>query len=123
MRVKSDIFVAALVRRIFGRGDFATVERKGAAEAGAIFIRQLYRDGTETLYGPAPQSFFDDDATGERLFELRLDRVGRDEVSDVLAREARFDADLWVLEVETEELGGLLPLFEEKPEETGPFRR
>ena len=32
MRLKSDIFVSALIRRVFAAGDFAAVERKGAEE-------------------------------------------------------------------------------------------
>jgi hypothetical protein len=69
MRLRTDIFVSALLRRVFAKGDFAAVEKKGAEQAGAIFIRQHFRDGLETLYGPAPQSFFDEEQTGERLFE------------------------------------------------------
>ncbi len=49
MRLRSDIYVSALLRRVFAKGDFAAVERKGAEEAGAIFIRQHFRDGLETL--------------------------------------------------------------------------
>ncbi len=52
MRLRSDIFVSALTRRLFARGDFAAVEHRGAEEAGAIFIRQRFRDGLETLYAP-----------------------------------------------------------------------
>jgi len=75
MRLRADIYVSALVRRVFSAGDFAAVEKKGAEEAGAIFIRQRFRDGLETLYAPAPQSFFDEESSGDRLFEIRLDLI------------------------------------------------
>lgn len=73
MRLKSEIFVSALIRRVFSAGGFAAVEKKGAEEAGAIFIRQRLRDGRENLYGPAPQSFAEDEEVrAERRFETRL---------------------------------------------------
>ncbi|MCV3735688.1 DUF1491 family protein (plasmid) [Rhizobium sp. TRM96647] len=110
MRLKTEIFAAALVRNVFARGDFAAIERKGAAEGGALFVRQSWRDGTETLYAPAPQSFFDEDDSGSRLFERRLDRQPREAVSDALSREIRFDPDLWIVALETEAIDGLLEI-------------
>lgn len=110
MRLKTEIFAAALVRNVFARGDFAAIERKGAAEGGALFVRQSWRDGTETLYAPAPQSFFDEDDSGSRLFERRLDRQPREAVSDALSREVRFDPDLWIVALETEAIDGLLEI-------------
>ncbi|MCD2180954.1 DUF1491 family protein [Rhizobium sp. GN54] len=110
MRLKTEIFAAALVRNVFARGDFAAIERKGAAEGGALFIRQSWRDGTETLYAPAPQSFFDEDDSGSRLFERRLGRQPREAVSDALSREIRFDPDLWIVALETEAIDGLLEI-------------
>jgi hypothetical protein len=106
MRLKSEIFVAALIRRVFGQGGFAAVEHKGAEAAGAIFIRQRHRDGSETLYGPAPQNFFGED-DGDRKFERRLERSDADAVREILSRELKFDPDLWLVEFEIDELGDL----------------
>ena len=106
MRVTSDLFVSALIRRVFAGGGFAAVERKGAAEAGAIFIRQRFRDGSETLYAPAPQAFFHDDGKPrDRQFEARLEKAEASAVDELIAREARFDSDLWVVELEQDEVG------------------
>lgn len=110
MRVKSDIFVAALVRRVFAAGDFAAVEHKGAADAGAIFLRQRFRDGLETLYAPAPQNFFDGDDDGGRKFERRLERAEPEAVGRLLERELRFDPDLWLVEIELDEIGELITI-------------
>lgn len=110
MRVTSELFVAALIRRVFSSGDFAAVERKGAAEAGAIFIRQRHRDGLETLYGPAPQTAFDAGEADDRCFEVRLAHAEPDAVADLLARETKFDPDLWVVELEIDDLHDLVPL-------------
>lgn len=102
MRLKAGIFVAALTRRLFADGSMAAVERHGADDAGAIFIRIRHRDGTESLAAPAPQTAFDDDHAGGRLFELRKSRVPEAEISEAIAREARFDSDIWVVEIETD---------------------
>ena len=55
MRLKSGIWVAAYLRRCDVEGVFAAVRRRGAEEAGTIFIKVNRLDGTGTLYGPAPQ--------------------------------------------------------------------
>ena len=106
MRLKSDIFVSALIRRVFAQGGYAAVLRKGAEDAGAIFIRQRSRLGMESLYGPAPQSFLEDAMPG-RLFEIRLEAAEADAVDQALAREIRFDPDCWVVEIEVEDRGDL----------------
>jgi len=102
MRLKTEIFVSALVRRIFIDGGFAAVERKGEEQAGALFLTQRFRDGLVSLYAPAPQSFFDEGEARGRKFEQRLERAEEDTVREALAREIRFDPDLWIVEVETE---------------------
>ncbi len=111
MRVISELYVSALVRRVFAGGGFAAIERHGAREAGAIFIRQRFRDGLETLYGPAPQSVFGED-DDDRRFEIRATRADASESDAVIAREARFDPDLWVVELETDDVAGLFPVAE-----------
>lgn len=110
MRLRSDIFVAALTRRVFSQGGFAAVEQRGADQAGAIFVRLRYRDGREDLYGPAPQMMIEED--GERRFERRLSLAERDDVEAAIVRERRFDSDLWLVEIETDTLGDLLTVIE-----------
>lgn len=110
MRLRSDIFVSAITRRVFARGDFAAIERKGEEQAGAIFIRQRFRDGLETLYAPAPQSFFDGEDDGTRLFEVRIDRKEPAEIRETLDRELKFDPDLWIIELETDDATEIVPL-------------
>ena len=107
MRVVTDLFVSALVRRVFSAGGFAAVERRGASEAGAIFIRQRFRDGLETLYGPAPQSVFDE-GDDDRRFEIRAERCEAADCEAIIARETRFDPDLWLVELEADDIEGLI---------------
>jgi hypothetical protein len=103
MRLKTGIWVAAYLRRCNVEGVFAAVRRHGAEEAGAIFIKINQLDGTGALYGPAPQSAFDEAQPADRLFVVL---VGRDTpaaeagIEARLTKEIRFDPDLWVIEVE-----------------------
>lgn len=115
MRITSDFFVSALVRRLMDKGLFAALERRGAAEAGAIFITVDRLDGTFDFYGPAPQSFFEEPEEG-RLFERVLSRVGREEIATRLASEARMDPDFWSVEVEARDGAVDLPLAGEDPD-------
>lgn len=100
MRLRSDVWVAALVRRAFSGGAHAGVVHHGADEAGAIFVAVDRLDGTVDLWGPAPQSDFGEWETGERRFERLLARVARPDLLARIASERRFDPDLWAVEVE-----------------------
>ena len=102
MRLKSAIWVAAYVRRCNGEAAYAVVRRRGAEEAGAIFIKLNRLDGTAELYGPAPQSAFDDARPSDRMFTpcIAGQPVPDSVVEDRLARELRFDPDVWIVEVE-----------------------
>ncbi len=105
MRLKSAIWVAAYVRRCNGQGAFAVVRRRGAEEAGAIFLKLNRLDGTADLFGPAPQTAFDDARPIDRAFSRCFgnDPVPEQKVEDRLAREIRFDPDVWIVEVEDQE--------------------
>lgn len=107
MRLRSDMFVSALIRTVFSRGGYAAVERKGMDQAGAIFIRQRFRDGFETLFGPAPQSLVDDEGAMDRRFERRLDQAEPEDVAALMARETKWDPDLWLVELEIDTIDGL----------------
>lgn len=100
MRVTSELWVSALVRRIFADGGFAAVRRKGAREAGAIFVIRRNRLGELELYAPAPQTSYDEARPSERQFVRAAVTVDEEEVDKRLEREMRFDPDFWVVEVE-----------------------
>jgi hypothetical protein len=102
MRLKSAIWVAAYIRRCHIEGAFAAVRRRGAEEAGAIFVKLNRLDGTAELFGPAPQSVFDDARPADRLFIRCLGELPAPEakVEERLVRELRFDPDVWIVEIE-----------------------
>ncbi|PRD45789.1 DUF1491 domain-containing protein [Phyllobacterium phragmitis] len=109
MRLTSDFWVSALMRRVSGDGGFATLARRGSSDAGAIFIKMRQADGRYDLYGPAPQTAYDSGKPDERVFT----RVGQDlaewDADEKLRKEARFDPDLWLVEIEG--YAGDEPLF------------
>ena len=100
MRVTTELWVSAIVRRAFAGGGFAAIERRGAAEAGAVVILRRDRLGEVRLYAPAPQASYDEARPQERLFAEVLRTTDEDEVAKRIEREARFDPDLWVVELE-----------------------
>lgn len=99
-RIRSDFWVAAYLRRVASKGSVAVLRRRGAAEAGAIFIKIDRLDGTANLLGPAPQSEADPD--GDRRFTSAMgaEATSSPDVEARLQREIRFDSDLWIVEVE-----------------------
>lgn len=102
MRLKSALWVAAYLRRCQVEGAFAVVRRRGAEEAGAIFVRVSRLDGTSDLFGPAPQSAFDGSPGVDRIFAPSLAKMPALDaaVETYLAREMKFDPDLWIVELE-----------------------
>lgn len=101
MRLKSAIWVAAYVRRCHLEGAFAVVRRRGAEEAGAIFVKIARLDGTAALYAPASQTEFDEAKPADRLFTPVVPGfVPEPDIEAKLARELNFDPDLWIVEVE-----------------------
>lgn len=101
MRLKSALWVAAYLRRCNVEGVFAAVRRRGAEEAGAIFIVVNRLDGTADLYAPAPQTAFEA-RPDDRAFvpALKSRPAPETEIEAFLAREMRFDSDVWIVEIE-----------------------
>ena len=99
-RLRSDFWVAAHLRRCGVEGVSAVQRRRGAPEAGAIFIKVDRLDGRADLYGPAPQALFQADDDGTRRFETLMSEALPPDVEARLAREIRFDPDLWIVEID-----------------------
>jgi hypothetical protein len=100
MRLKSEVWVRAYLRRCQAENIPAVVVRRGDEAAGAIFICVDRLDGTVGLYGPAPAGL-SDGATERRwvsCFGARAASSG--EATRYLSRQSEFDADLWIVEIE-----------------------
>jgi hypothetical protein len=113
MRLRADFWVAAYIRRCQMEGTFAVLRRRGAPEAGAIFIKVDNLSGSAALYGPAPQSELGD--SQGRLF-ARLHAaawIEPGEAEQKLQRQMRFDPDIWIIETEDREGRAFLDLADE----------
>jgi hypothetical protein len=99
MRLKSEIWVSAFLRRCQTQGIYGAVVRKGALEAGAIYVIVDHRDGTLHLFGPAPGPAYDEEGERRWIEEIAFP-VPSDAVSKLLARRQAADPDIWIVEVE-----------------------
>jgi len=104
MRLRADIWVAAYLRRCAVEGAYAVLRRRGAAEAGAIFIKLDRLDGTAALFGPAPQTEIGE-AGIERVWARAHEApwLAPDEIESRLRKELSFDPDIWIVEIEDRE--------------------
>ncbi|ABE39181.1 DUF1491 family protein [Rhodopseudomonas pseudopalustris] len=101
MRLKSSIWVSAYLRRCQSEGVFGAVSRRGAEEAGAVFVKVVLPDRTAMLYVPAPQTAYDDSRPFERVFvPVSPQPQAEAAVDERLAKEIRFDPDVWIVETE-----------------------
>ncbi len=100
MRLKTELWVKAYIRRCAVAGVAAAVVRHGDDDAGAIFIRINRLNGHSQVYGPAPAGL-ENGALDRQWVPCRIAGDGADQAVDsYLAREAEFDRDVWVVEVE-----------------------
>ena len=94
MSLTTDLWIAAYRVRLEAQGAFVHIARKGDVHAGAILIKVATMDGRAILY---QRSF--DLMTGERAWVVLCSGEERavDEAAD---KQASFDPDVWVVEVE-----------------------
>lgn len=100
MRLRAEFWVKAYLRRAALEGASAVVVRHGDDDAGAIFIKVSRLDGTCLLFGPAPAGFSGAESDRRWIAYHALQGIPESEADAVLAREAGFDSDLWLIEVE-----------------------
>jgi len=100
MRIKSEIWVKAYLRRCQGEGVSAVVVRRGDEHAGAIYICLNRLDGTVTLYGPAPAGLEGGDVERRWVSCFAGSAITEDEAAVYLSRQVKFDSDIWIVEVE-----------------------
>lgn len=99
MRLKSEIWVKAYLRRCQVDGAMAALVRRGDEDAGAIYIKVSLLNGTALLFGPAPAGL--DVAREDRRWEPMVKTPAPERDADaLLARQVEFDPDVWIVEVE-----------------------
>jgi hypothetical protein len=100
MRLKSEIWVKAYIRRCHHEGAAAVLVRRGDADAGAIYIKVSRLDGTTFLFGPAPAGL--EESRVERRWQPCLERqpAAEAEADAYLEHQISFDPDIWIVAVE-----------------------
>jgi hypothetical protein len=94
-RLKAGIFVRALIRRVEVAGAQAYVVRKGAEEAGAVFLKVSRLDGTCVVLNQARAG------DGELVWARPLgDSIDDAKASAYFERQIKFDPDIWIVEIE-----------------------
>ncbi|MEM7465097.1 MAG: DUF1491 family protein [Pseudomonadota bacterium] len=100
MRLQSHIWISAFMKKEMADGCYSTIIRKGASEAGAIFVVHNHLDGTCSVYSQAPQAIFADEPDLDRRFEKVQDHVAEDQAAEWLGKQSSFDPDCWIVETE-----------------------
>jgi hypothetical protein len=98
-RLPAHVEVAGILRRVAASGDFATVMRKGDAERGSLIIFVTSRGRHVAVLERVLAS------EGEYRWQAAkgLESAGSIEIADFLAKRARFDEDLWAIELDIAE--------------------
>jgi hypothetical protein len=95
-RLKTELRVQAWLRRIAAAGLMGAVVRKGDSEAGALFVKvNRFAAGCEVFSGVVGP-----DGNAAWLRATGPTPVPEREADQYLARQAQYDSDLWVIEIE-----------------------
>jgi hypothetical protein len=96
-KLKSEFYVQALIRRAQVGGADAYLVRRGAEEAGAIFLKVNRLDGRVMVLSPARRG-------EERVWTKPLgDEADEAKASAYFERQMKFDPDIWIVEIEDRE--------------------
>jgi hypothetical protein len=97
VRLKTEIWVQALLRRAELGGAFPVVVHRGDADAGAVMLCVEAEGGAQTLYGQVR------DAAGEAAWTVlaqAADRLDAPQIAARIARDRERDGDLWVIDIQ-----------------------
>ncbi len=101
-RLTADFWVRAYLARLEQAGIPAFVTAKGDASAGAVLVKVASLDGLATAY---QRSF---DLSSDSRVWVVLKQGDEHSVDAAIARQRRFDPDLWVIELEDRQGRSLL---------------
>lgn len=98
-RLPTHVEVAGILRRAAASGGFATVMRKGDPERGSLLILVASRG----RHVAALERVLDLDGDYRWNVTGPVESASSTEMADFLARRARFDEDLWAIELDIAE--------------------
>lgn len=99
MRIRTDIWLGALRRRVEAAGGFATVIAKGEPDSGTVLL--LLRDSSGTLTALSRVNMGDGKVSWQPIFENREERDPA--AQDALEKRRKFDPDLWIVELDVDD--------------------
>lgn len=107
MRLPTELWVKAYLRRLAGAGLFAAVVKRGDSDHGTLWVKVSRPDRSATLYGPAPQALEPraaDEGLDRRFVRMhKAETIADADAERQLVRAREFDSDLWIVEIEDRE--------------------
>ncbi len=100
MRVKTEIWVKAYLRRAMSEGIAGYIAASGDDYAGAVFIHIDNLGGSHWLFGPAPAGL--EESSHERRWTSCFNEapVSKQRAEEYLFQQKKYDPDLWIVELE-----------------------
>ena len=98
IRLNARLWVSSLLRRVDQAGDFATVVKKGDATAGQVILVARRRNGHTQVFTRTMNSVGDYSWT----IAMTKDQDELGKINEYLERQARYDPDLWIIELDTD---------------------
>ncbi len=97
MILSTDIWVSALMRRVEQAGAFAFIARKGQRQFGSVLVKVLNLRTRDAYVLREVQ-------TGDDTVWIRpIETHNETDLDAYIARQFKFDPDLWVVEIEDKE--------------------
>ncbi|MDV6331881.1 DUF1491 family protein [Asticcacaulis sp. 201] len=97
MLLSADIWVSALLRRVEQAGSFAYIARRGDRNYGSVLVKVLNLRSRDVYVLREAQK-------GDTTVWMRpVETVTEADLDDWIARQVRYDSDLWVVEIEDAE--------------------
>jgi hypothetical protein len=98
MLLSSDIWVSALTRRVEQAGAFAFIARKGHAQFGAVLVKVLNLRTRDAYVLREVQTGQGDE--GGTKWMRPVETLNEPDIDAWIARQVKYDPDLWVVEIE-----------------------
>ncbi len=97
-KLNAGLWVGGLIRMAQAAGDFATIAKKGDETAGQVLLVARRRNGHVQVYSRTMNS------RGDYSWTVAVESHGEElgKVNDYLDRQRRFDPDLWIVDLDTD---------------------
>ena len=114
MAVRTEIWVKAHLRRCFAAGLTGVVARRGAEEAGAVFVKVTRAADAVLLFGPPPGPAYDEQGQRRWAMPLGPEPVAAEAAGAFLSPQMALDPALWILDIDDPRGNGLIETGAEK---------